>query len=335
MVVKKRPARFLNESPEAVERRRVRTAVRKVQRAPGTQKHSGNRHAGRPCCGKLPKNCDCKAPAGLQQAKLRRLLAHFKQSPILGPEDTTDVSVFQKATFEACGSHEVDLPAVVLFRLSFLHALFPQEALWTAFVTQGVISYQKPWFLNVQTMAAVLRSFRQREAKTRSSNYYSVTLKKYSPDRGRTWVDPPRHPAGRDSLMASLVWDSVPQSCWDRYQAAPSRDLWTAANVVLRENLRQSTKGIDNGYMHKCALDRFFSVHTVDPGTVAWWPTECPAYMQTYAEFWTAPPTTEKTRFQALMHLYKHMRKARSVTIPTALAHTCWLAKEDAGRAAF
>ena len=162
----------------------------------------------------------------------------------------------------------------------------------------------------------------------RSSNYYSVTLRSFSTDGGYTWLDPPSDPVRRDVLMAKLMFSAVPRKCWTLYENAPSRDYWTACHVTFQENLRQRSKGICDHYMHKCALDRFFSVRHIDPGTVAWWPTRCPAYHNAYKELWRNLP--EDKQFAALMVIYKRLRQVRCCSVPVALSHTCWLMRDEA-----
>lgn len=321
-------ARFLNMSPEAVKRRRSRESIRAQRKKPAhaeperSRSRSGSRRIGSPCCGLML--CNCKGPAGLRKSEMKKLVDHFKTSPNLTAADTTDVEPLMRLT---CGSVDVQsVPLSVLFGLSFLHALFNQEKVWEQFIEHGAITYKEPWEPNFDKMQSILSKLRKTKQKTRSSNYYSVTLKNYSTDGGYTWLDPPTNKAHRDVLMAKLVWISVPRSCWDLYEETPSRHYWTAIHVSFQEALKQRSKGICHHYMHKCALDRLFSVRRIDPATVAWWPTQCAAYLHAYQTMWA--DLTKENQFAALMLIYKHLRRVRHCSIPEALAHTCWLRKD-------
>ena len=106
--------------------------------------------------------------------------------------------------------------------------------------------------------------------------------------------------AKRDALMARIVWIAVPRSVFDLYDQQPSRDLWHAAHATFQENLSKTASGICAHYMHKCALDRVFSVRRIDPGTVSWWPTRCPSYIDAYKKLWPNRTLREDEHFDAL-----------------------------------
>ena len=265
---------------------------------------------------------------------MERLVAEFKQSPVLSPADTTDVEVFQRLT-QAQATDIADAPLWMLFGYSFLHSLFNQEKVWQEFLDEGAITYEKPYEPNFNKMEHVLRVARSRNEATRSSNYYSVTLREVSDDGGANWRKPSGDEAVRDALAAQIVWICVPRRTWELYEAAPSRDFWAACCETFLENMEGRAKGVCDHYMLKCALDRLFSVARIEPATVSWWPVNCPAYLETYPKLWRHLPAEEEKYFKALMYIYKRLRAVRPCTIPTALAQTCWLMKAGHGRPAY
>ena len=163
--------RFINVTPAALERRRVRTSVRKGRDkktiGADTRSRTGDRRTAKPCCGLL--NCKCQAPPGLQRFKLNELKKNWMQSSLISVEDTTDVEVFKRLVSSAVSI--VDVPLAILLGFGFLHALFNQEAVWKAFVDNSVLTYKKPWTVDFNKMEEVLRCFCRANQLTRSSNY--------------------------------------------------------------------------------------------------------------------------------------------------------------------
>ena len=344
--VRKKPSRFLNESPEALERRRVRLAVRKSRlkqkrqnRLPRSaligkkqkqkKKLADNMHQRKPCCGLY--RCHCKSPKGLVPSALRRLAVAFRKSPMQSAADTTDVEGFMRLS-----NAEVDMikvPLWVTFGLGLMHTLFNREALWKAFIRKGAVVYKHPWLPNFHKIEIVLRDFKRRSEPTRSGNYYSVTLRKYSWDSGRSWEHAPTDSSKRDALSAELLWSAIPVRLFELYEKSPSRDFWRACMEEFNERIGNSTSGICSDYTIKWGLDRTFSVKMIDPGTVSWWPVDCPAYRKAYKSLWKDLPEDQK--FNALMTIYRRLKKIRKCSIPDALAHTCWLMKADANTLGF
>ena len=231
---------------------------------------------------------------------------HYKESELICPEDTTDVSVFRGRLRQLF--IDAATPMWYICAIAFLHALFNQETVLEAFLNEDVINIAKKT-IDFGNLLRVLRRFHAKNLITRSSNYYSVTLRKYLSvtlhkwnDNG-TWKDPPASAAERDALMAKLIFQCVPIPLWDLYEAAPSRDYWKAANLMWQHNIHHVSKGIANDYMHKCALDRVFSVVDIDPGTVSWWPCDCPAYKHGIAKVFGDLP--HEDFYGALMYIYK------------------------------
>ena len=180
----------------------------------------------------------------------------------------------------------------------------------------------------------VIARAKARKQLTRSSNFYSVTLKDVVLQSGHNKMEMPTDPVARDVLACRLVgFESLPLAVCDLYDATPSRDFWKA---MLQEWLLQ-VKGkclgaLDHYYM-KCCLDRLFAVRQIDHGTISWWPTKCPSYTKWYEALYAIEKSfNEEEKFQILCATYRKLNAARSCTFPEALAQTCWHYKEENGR---
>ena len=102
---------------------------------------------------------------------------------------------------------------------------------------------------------------------------------------GRAWQDAPAESAERDSLMARLVYESVPRECMNMLEFRPSRDLWEVANRQWSENVRLRVRGL-GPYWHKCTLDRVLCVRPLPVVYLSWWPVQCPAYLHALGNIW-------------------------------------------------
>jgi hypothetical protein len=189
-----------------------------------------------------------------------------------------------------------------------------------------------------ERLQAVTAEAKAQQQIVRSVNYYSVTLRSVVLQSGHVGVTVPANPVARDVLMCKIVgYDSIPHATCALYDAAPSRDLWTA---MLHEWLRQvhsRASGVFSHYYLKCCLDRLCAVRNIDHGTIGWWPTDCPSYIDWYKILY--PKRCFRARldtwgkFQVLCAIYVKLKAVRNnTTFPEALAQTCWMLKEDRAR---
>ena len=211
--------------------------------------------------------------------KFQRYLLH---SDVLSVADTTDVSVFADATR---ANEVVPLPTSCLFTCAALHAVFNQREIWEAFIEEGIVSYSHPGCIKEAAITSLLRRFKRKGKKIRSSNYRAIQLQQVSNNGGRSWHDAPAGPAVRDALLAQLLVDSVPHAAWDVFDAEPSRAAWKIANLTFAENLRRRAKGVGQ-YTHKCVLDRVLAVRPAMGAMISWWPTQCEGYLYAFSQIW-------------------------------------------------
>ena len=304
--------------------------IRKIQKRKGTKPtrakrdRTGEVKRSLPCCGKNPKNCDCRVPGKVVRAELNVVKQHFKDAPLISAADTTDVSVFQRLL----GERLAEASLWFVFALAALHALFNQEDVWASFLLKQVVDFSNE-SVDFKALQMVLHSFLKKKKIIRSSNYYSVTLRKWRHGPLDTWQKVPKSRSARDALMARLVFASVPHPLWTLYEAAPSRDYWKAANVMFQSAVSDVSKGIMADYMHKCVLDRVFAVRDIDPGMISWWPLNCPAYVNGLGKIFGDSLSSEEDKFLALMYVYKQLRRVRSSSVPDTLAHLCWHMKDS------
>ena len=364
----KLPIRFLNMAPEQVQRRYDRDRKRKwrgtVQGAqrcsalehprdrkrkrpgatahrnkkppvPGALRCSALEHRTqsfprRPCCGLPRTKCRCLPPSGLCKRPLNALAKRFLNTPLKTVADTTDVMAFQTLMRSRCQS----LPLSGVLTYCFVHVVFNQAYLLTDMVNGEVFLQKAPW-VNWKRLQVVIRRAKAQHQIVRSSNFRSITLKKVMLQSGHVGVALPTDPVARDVLMCRIVgYDSIPHSICALYEAAPSRDLWTA---MLHEWLHQAHSRASQAFGHyylKCSLDRLFAVRNIDPGTIGWWPTDCPSYVKWYKILY--PKRCFRARldtwakFKVLCHIYVKLRSVQNrATFPEALAQTCWMLREE------
>jgi hypothetical protein len=142
----------------------------------------------------------------------------------------------------------------------------------------------------------------------------------------------PSDAVARDVLACKIVGvDAMPDACCDLYDAHPSRDLWEATMLTWLEQVQIRCAGCFGHYYLKFSLDRVFAVRKLDPGTISWWPTECPAYLTWYKLLYPARNLSQQEKFQVLCKTYVTLNQHKSCTIPDALAQTCWMKKEEHG----
>ena len=102
--------------------------------------------------------------------EVNRLANVYKDSEMLSPADTTDVSVFVDCAKEAGGDCPDVTPLWVIWALAAVHVLFNQEGMWRSLMEAGAISYRKPWSMDEHATARVYRRVRAQGGLTRSSN---------------------------------------------------------------------------------------------------------------------------------------------------------------------
>ena len=222
---------------------------------------------------------------------------------------------------------------------AYVHVMFNQEDLLKKCVDKKAFLFKSPW-IDWTTLTNIIRKAKKNKQLTRSSNYYSCTLKKVMPQTGTKQAPKPVDATERDVLSCQLAaYDSLPQAICDLYDTTPSRDLWKG---MLQEWLRQARtrcKGVLEHYYLKCCLDRLLAVRDIDPGTISWWPTECPSYVYWYKVLYpnrcSRAHFNEDDKFQILCAIYRELNAMKSpTTFAEALAQTCWTMKADNGRPA-
>ena len=328
----RRPSRFIDTSPKARERRRVRVSMRKLREngfGKDQRSHRGteSRHARMPCCGRRLYACVCGTPKYTKPAVVRRILENYKSSEILAVEDTTDVGVFKETVANTI------LPHALVFTLAVLHSLFNQTLAWDAFIKEEVFLLNRVRRnVDYDKLRKVLKGIRLIGGKTRSSNYRALYLTSWSPDGGHSWSDPPSNAVDRDVLSVRLMIAAVPTCCLNNFEQEPTRTVWRLMNIVWRERLEKTCKGFGD-YFHKCVLDRYLAARPCDPGFVSWWPTRCPAYTVAFEKIWPGSENdSEDEKLAKLWYLFRELRTVRAASISVILAHTCWDMKEVGGR---
>ena len=353
----KKPCRFLNMAPTQVVRRKERQRKQKwralqkkhkrqsaVQHAKKGKKvlqsikkkkasaseHSTPQRKLRPCCGLRHDKCTCKAPPGMQRKCLSELAKRYVSTPLNTTADTTDVSVFQELMEDRCKK----LSIAVILTYAFIHVVFNQRHILEAMIENKVLVNKKPW-VHWDRLAKVIRSAKAQGQRTRSSNYYSSTLKRVVLQSGHKKADVPKNPIERDVLACKIIGqDALPHAICELYEANPSRDLWKG---MLQEWLRQVSSRASGAFGHyymKCCLDRLFSVKQICHGTISWWPTECSSYEEWYTILYLKQQFDTNAKFQILCAIYLKLNAARNCSFPNALAQTCWSMKEKGGRLA-
>ena len=88
------------------------------------------------------------------------------------------------------------------------------------------------------------------------------------------------------------------------------------------EQVHNKCAGCFSHYYLKCSLDRVLAVRTIDPGTISWLPTECPAYLDWYKLLYPDRTLSSDEKFQVLCKTYVTLNRCRNCSIPDALAQT-------------
>ena len=114
-------------------------------------------------------------------AAVTKIQRYLLESDVLSVADTTDVSVFA----DASRANEVaPLPTSCLFKFAALHAVFNQREIWEAFIEEGIVSYSDPGYIKVAAITSLLRRFKRKGKKARSSNYRAIQLQQVSDNGG-------------------------------------------------------------------------------------------------------------------------------------------------------
>ena len=127
--------------------------------------------------------------------------------------------------------------------------------------------FKKPW-LDWERLAQILAEAKKHKLPSRSSNYYSTTLKEVLLQSGLKQAKMPTDPVSRDVLACQIVEAALPRACCDLYDARPSRDLWQAMLEEWLQQTRSKCRGPFSHYYLKCCLDRLFAVKRIDHGTI-------------------------------------------------------------------
>ena len=114
-------------------------------------------------------------------AAVKTLQRYALHSDVLSVADTTGVSVFANA---ARANEVVPLPASCLFKIAALHAVFNQREIWEAFIEEGIVSDSDPGCIKVAAITSLLRRFKRKGKKARSSNYRAIQLQQVSDNGG-------------------------------------------------------------------------------------------------------------------------------------------------------
>ena len=310
--------RFLNTDPQQVERRantkRQRVRRQKLAKTKGVMLKSGHphRHADlrkhRPCCGRLPKNCTCKAPKGMNKKPLTSLARRFTETDLCTVQDTTDVGPWQKLMQDRCKT----LPTRAILGYSYIHVTFNQEHLLKQFVEDKAFLFRKPW-VDWERLAQIVARAKKRGMPVRSSNYYSTTLKEVLLQSGLKKAKMPIDSVSRDVLACQIVDAALPKACCDLYDARPSRDHWQAMLEEWLQQIRSKCRGPCSHYYIKCCLDRIFAVKRIDHGTISWWPVTCPAYNSWYKLLYPDRSLSEQEKFQILCATHTVLNRKKTV----------------------
>ena len=310
--------RFLNTDPQQVERRantkRQRVRRQKLAKTKGVMLKSGHphRHADlrkhRPCCGRLPKNCTCKAPKGMNKKPLTSLARRFTETDLCTVQDTTDVGPWQKLMQDRCKT----LPTRAILGYSYIHVTFNQEHLLKQFVEDKAFLFRKTW-VDWERLAQIVARAKKRGMPVRSSNYYSTTLKEVLLQSGLKKAKMPIDSVSRDVLACQIVDAALPKACCDLYDARPNRDHWQAMLEEWLQQIRSKCRGPCSHYYIKCCLDRIFAVKRIDHGTISWWPVTCPAYNSWYKLLYPDRSLSEQEKFQILCATHTVLNRKKTV----------------------
>ena len=139
------------------------------------------------------------------------------------------------------------LPISAVLIYCLVHVVFNQSYLLQDMIDGSVFLRKAPW-VNWKRLQTVIRRAKAKQQILRSSNFRSVTLKQVMLQSGHVGVALPTNPVARDVLMCKIVgYDSIPHAICALYDAAPSRDLWTA---MLHEWLRQAQSRASGAFSH-------------------------------------------------------------------------------------
>ena len=328
--------RFLNTKPEQVRRRYQRDKQREhrillLHSTPRIAKNLSRAKKARPCCGRHQHNCTCRSPKGMRKGPLAWLAKRFSTTALSFVQDTTDVSTFRTLM----ATRSVKLPLRVLLAYAHTHVVFNQEHLLQKFIDQKAFLFKPPWF-DWQLLQSIVIKSKTSGQKCRSSNYYCTALQeiRVQSHLGKA-RDKPSDAAVRDVLACQIVGvDTMPNACCNLYDAKPSRDLWQAIMLTWLEQVQSKSSGCFSHYYLKCTLDRVLAVRKIDHGTISWWPTDCPAYLDWYQLLYPGRSLSSQEKFQVLCETYLTLNRRRHGTcsIAEALAQTCWVKKEWNGQ---
>ncbi len=346
--------RFINMTPEQLQRRRKRKnqqehrrqcrkeISREAKKQKGrTPKHRGEKNKkkriaterslkrkDRPCCGLRYDKCTCKAPPGMRVKPVNALAKRFLYTPLNTVQDTTDVSAWQDLMRDRCKA----LPTSAILGYSYIHVVFNQQCLLKAMVKEKAFIFRSPW-VDWKKLEKIIGRNKKQKRVIRSSNFHAATLQNVMLQSGHSKVNVPKSGVARDVLACKLVgFAAMPVVVCDLYDSAPSRDLWKAMLQQWLSQVNRTCTGAMGHYYMKCCLDRLFAVKDINPGTVSWWPTQCPSYVTWYKNLYRGSKDfDEEDHFQILCAIYRKLNGARCCSFPDALAQTCWSMKEEKG----
>ena len=223
----------------------------------------------------------------------------------------------------------------VLLAYAHTHVVFNQDHLLQSFIEQKAFLFKPPWF-DWQLLQSIVKKAKQTGQRCRSSNYRSTVIRNI---RLPSHIAEPRLLQSNDNTVEWAVLackiigeDAMPNACLSLYEKNPSRDLWKASMLTWLEQVHSKCSGSFNHYYLKCTLDRAFAVRTFSPGTISWWPTECPAYLSWYKLLYPDRSLTTEEKFQVLCTTYITLNQRKTTTMPEALTQICWMKKEKNGK---
>ena len=123
----------------------------------------------------------------MRMKPLAELAKRYLLTPLNTVRDTTDVSVFQELMQDRCKV----LPTRIILCYSYIHTVFNQWHLLEAMIEKLVFVSKKPW-VDWKSLNNVVAKAKLRKQLTRSSNFYSATLKDVVLQSGHSKVEMPK-----------------------------------------------------------------------------------------------------------------------------------------------
>ena len=167
----------------------------------------------------------------------------------------------------------------------------------------------------------VLRHRIKSNMKVNGASFYHAKMKEHR-TRSDRWRTRPKEAWKRDRLMLEAYWEALPVELLEKFQKAPSRELFKQAYNKLVENCTASTRGCFGDYTLKCWLDAMIAGGALQDQYIAAWPVGCPGYASGLRSMYGH--LSRENLWWALCHVHYSLAPQHRQCFGESAAALCW-----------